>query len=215
MTRKEDEVQRLMIHEQLSSTDGSLKTRTTVSSVNDDRLTKLEGDIEEVQQMLQSAQIELLEFRQLVDGFGSHEAHESHDSHGQLSLPSHWPSSTDSGAGPKEVKKEITNQPSHEVKQGSDTEKVSRFGDFVHRVRMPPSFESGAMKAFDFVSNSSHPEGSRNVFGGKFSPGPLKKVPNRTGPRCTPSTIPCHSYGLASHQVLHDLALSCTISHKK
>ena len=25
----------------------------------------------------------------------------------------------------------------------------------------------------------------------------------------------CHSYGLASHQVLHDLALSCTISHKK
>ena len=42
-----------------------------------------------------------------------------------------------------------------------------------------------------------------------------KKVPNRTGPCCTPSTIFCHSYGLASHQVLHDLALSCTISHKK
>ena len=43
----------------------------------------------------------------------------------------------------------------------------------------------------------------------------LKKVPTRTGPCCTPSTISCHSYGLASHQVLHDLALSCTISHKK
>ena len=43
----------------------------------------------------------------------------------------------------------------------------------------------------------------------------LKKVPTRTGPCCTPSTIPCHSHGLASHQVLHDLALSCTISHKK
>ena len=86
MTRMEDEVQRLMMHEQLSSTDGSLKTRTTVSSMDDDRLTKLEGDIEEVQQMLQSAQIELLEFRQLVDGFGSHEVHESHDTHGQLSM---------------------------------------------------------------------------------------------------------------------------------
>ena len=51
-------------------------------------------------------------------------------------------------------------------------------------------------------------------------PGPLgtcslKKVPARTGPCCTPSTISCHSYGLASHQVLHDLALSCTISGKK
>ena len=101
--------------------------------------------------MLQSAQIELLEFRQLVDGFGSHEVHESHDSHGQLSLPSHWPSSTESGAGPKEVKKQFINQPSHEVKQGSDTEKVSRFGDFVHRIGLPPSFESGAMKASDFV----------------------------------------------------------------
>ena len=44
---------------------------------------------------------------------------------------------------------------------------------------------------------------------------PLKKVPTRTGPCCTTSTISCHSYGLASHQVLHDLALSCTISHKK
>ena len=43
----------------------------------------------------------------------------------------------------------------------------------------------------------------------------LKKVPTRTGPCCTPSTISCHSYGLASHQVLHDLALSCKISHKK
>ena len=43
----------------------------------------------------------------------------------------------------------------------------------------------------------------------------LKKVPTRTGPCCTPSTISCHSYDLASHQVLHDLALSCTISHKK
>ena len=43
----------------------------------------------------------------------------------------------------------------------------------------------------------------------------VKKVPTRTGPCCTPSTISCHSYGLASHQVLHDLALSCTISHKK
>ena len=181
MTRMEDEVRRLMIHEQLSSTDGSLKTRTTVSPVDDDRLTKLEGDIEEVQQMLQSAQIELLEFRQLVDGFGSHEVHESHDSHQQLSLPSHWPSSTESGAGPKEVKKEFINQPSHEVKQGSDTEKVSRFGDFVHRIGMPPSFESGAMKASDFVSNSSHPEGSRNVFGGKFSPGPLAQRPKREG----------------------------------
>ena len=44
---------------------------------------------------------------------------------------------------------------------------------------------------------------------------PLKKVPTRTGPCCTPSTISCHSYGLASHHILHDLALSCTISHKK
>ena len=43
----------------------------------------------------------------------------------------------------------------------------------------------------------------------------VKKVPTRTGACCTPSTISCHSYGLASHQVLHDLALSCTISHKK
>ena len=43
----------------------------------------------------------------------------------------------------------------------------------------------------------------------------LKKVPTRTGACCTPSTISCHSYGLASHQVLHDLALSCTISHQK
>ena len=43
----------------------------------------------------------------------------------------------------------------------------------------------------------------------------LKKVPTRTGPCCTPSTISCHSYGLASHQVLHDLALSCTITHNK
>ena len=43
----------------------------------------------------------------------------------------------------------------------------------------------------------------------------LMKVPTRTGPCCTPSTISCHSYGLASHQVLHDLALSCTVSHKK
>ena len=42
-----------------------------------------------------------------------------------------------------------------------------------------------------------------------------KKVPTSTGPCCTPSTISCHSYGLASHQVLHDLALSCTISHKE
>ena len=42
-----------------------------------------------------------------------------------------------------------------------------------------------------------------------------QKVPTRTGPCCTPSTISCHSYGLASHQVLHDLALSCTISHTK
>ena len=42
-----------------------------------------------------------------------------------------------------------------------------------------------------------------------------KKVPTRTGPCCTPSTISCHSDGLASHQVLHDPALSCTISHKK
>ena len=42
-----------------------------------------------------------------------------------------------------------------------------------------------------------------------------KKVPTRTGPCCTTFTISCHSYGLASHQVLHDLALSCTISHKK
>ena len=57
MRRMEDGVQQLMIHEQFSSTDGSLKTRTTVSLVDDDRLTKLEGDIEEVQQMLQSAQI--------------------------------------------------------------------------------------------------------------------------------------------------------------
>ena len=47
------------------------------------------------------------------------------------------------------------------------------------------------------------------------SEGILKNVPTRTGPCCTPSTISCHSYGLASHQVLHDLALSCTISHKK
>ena len=44
---------------------------------------------------------------------------------------------------------------------------------------------------------------------------PLKKVPTRTGPCCTPSTISCRSNGLASHQVLHDLALSCTIFHKK
>ena len=43
----------------------------------------------------------------------------------------------------------------------------------------------------------------------------VKKVPTRTGPCCTPSTISCHSYGLASHQVLHDLALTCPISHKK
>ena len=43
----------------------------------------------------------------------------------------------------------------------------------------------------------------------------FKKVPTRTGPCCTALTISCHSYGLASHQVLHDLALSCTISHKK
>ena len=43
----------------------------------------------------------------------------------------------------------------------------------------------------------------------------VKKVPTRTGPCCALSTISCHSYGLASHQVLHDLALSCTISHKK
>ena len=43
----------------------------------------------------------------------------------------------------------------------------------------------------------------------------LKKVPTSTGPCCIPSTVSCHSYGLASHQVLHDLALSCTISHKK
>ena len=43
----------------------------------------------------------------------------------------------------------------------------------------------------------------------------VKKVPTRTGPCCTPSTISCHSYGLASHQVLHDPALSCIISHKK
>ena len=43
----------------------------------------------------------------------------------------------------------------------------------------------------------------------------VKKVPTRTGPCCTPSTISCHSNGLASHQVLHDLPLSCTISHKK
>ena len=42
----------------------------------------------------------------------------------------------------------------------------------------------------------------------------LKKVPTKTGPCCTPSTIPCHSCGVASHQVLHDLALCCTISHK-
>ena len=42
-----------------------------------------------------------------------------------------------------------------------------------------------------------------------------KKVSTRTGPCYTPSTISCHSYGLASHQVLHDLALSCTISHTK
>ena len=39
--------------------------------------------------------------------------------------------------------------------------------------------------------------------------------PYQDGPCCTPSTISRHSYGLASHQVLHDLALSCTISHKK
>ena len=43
----------------------------------------------------------------------------------------------------------------------------------------------------------------------------VKNVPTRTGPCCTPSTISRHSHGLASHQVLHDLALSCTISHKK
>ena len=43
----------------------------------------------------------------------------------------------------------------------------------------------------------------------------IKKVPTRTGPCCTPSTFCCHSYGLASHQVLHDLALSCTISRNK
>ena len=44
-------------------------------------------------------------------------------------------------------------------------------------------FESGGMKASDFVSNSSHPEGSRNVFGGKFSPGPLadQQRPKREG----------------------------------
>ena len=43
----------------------------------------------------------------------------------------------------------------------------------------------------------------------------IATYPTRTGPCCTPSTISCHSYGIASHQVLHDLALSCTISHKK
>ena len=42
----------------------------------------------------------------------------------------------------------------------------------------------------------------------------VKKVPTRTGSCCTPSTISCHFYGLASHQILHDLALSCTISDK-
>ena len=43
----------------------------------------------------------------------------------------------------------------------------------------------------------------------------VQKVSTRTGSCCTPSTISCHSYCLASHQVLHDLALSCTICHKK
>ena len=50
---------------------------------------------------------------------------------------------------------------------------------------------------------------------GNFYRDYIKKVPTRTGPCCTPSSVSCHSYGLASHQVLHDLALSCTISHKK
>ena len=38
----------------------------------------------------------------------------------------------------------------------------------------------------------------------------IKRVPTRTGPCCTPSTISCHSYGLASHQVLER---SCPILH--
>ena len=41
------------------------------------------------------------------------------------------------------------------------------------------------------------------------------RLKTRTGPCCTPSTISRHSYGLASHQGLHDLALSGTISNKK
>ena len=51
--------------------------------------------------------------------------------------------------------------------------------------------------------------------GGGTSEGPALSATTRTGRCCTPSTSSCHSYGLASHQVLHDLALSCTISHKK
>ena len=45
--------------------------------------------------------------------------------------------------------------------------------------------------------------------------GAVKKVPTRTVPCCTPSTITRHSEGLAPHQGLHAFSLSCKISDKK
>ena len=78
--------------------------------------------------MLQSAQIDLLELKFLVNGFGAHDVHESHEQHEKLSLPTHRPSSsclTDVGPSMQ------SDNPIKEENRESDTQaemKVNQFG---------------------------------------------------------------------------------------
>ena len=186
MHKLEGEVERLkhscleklsLMHEDLKSA----RANRFSSPEYDQRVESLEGDLEEVQQMLQSAEMELRELKCLLNRFRSHDVHESHQQHEKLSLPTHRPLSSslmDVGPGTDGY------NPIKEEKRESDTQaemKVSRFCDFVHRMGMPSSFESGAMRASNFVTQSASPGESRCVFAGKFSPDPLTDRHQRKG----------------------------------
>ena len=120
--------------------------------------------------MLQSAKIELLGLKCWVNGFRSHDVCDSHEQHESLSLPTHRPLSS----GLMDVGPMMEGYyPIKEEKPQSDVQvemKVSRFGDFVHCIGMPSSYESGSMRASDFLTESASPGESGCVFWGNAKP---------------------------------------------